>query len=138
MHIFVKDINEVIKKEIIKYDRGRIIVDKDMLTEDALILTIEENQLVLQDNLKNYQINTNDFFISRKLKPYYEDEYPNFKKELTYIDMQKIIVILEKYAAKKQFQFIVSQTLLDYIDQHAYWIEERSKYALLIKNHDSR
>ncbi|WP_379969631.1 SNF2-related protein [Ectobacillus sp. sgz5001026] len=138
MNIYIKDIDEVIKKEIIKYDKGRIIVDKDMLTEDALILTIEENQLVIQDNLKGYQINTNDFFISRKLKPYYEDEYPNFKDNLTYIDMQKIISILEKYATKKQFQFIVSQTLLDYIDDHAYWIEERSKYALLIKNHDSR
>jgi SNF2 family DNA or RNA helicase len=137
-NIFIKEINEVVKKKIMTYDKGRIIVDADMLTNDALILTIEEKQLILQDNLESYRINPDDFALARKLKPYYEDVYPNLRSDLTYIDMQKVIKILEKYANKKKFNFVVSQKLLEYIDQHSYWIEERSQYGLLIKNQDSR
>ncbi|MCS0542994.1 phospholipase D-like domain-containing protein, partial [Aeromonas veronii] len=137
-NIFIKEINEVVKKKIMTYDKGRIIVDADMLTKDALILTIEEKQLILQDNLESYRINPDDFALARKLKPYYEDVYPNLRSDLTYIDMQKVIKILEKYANKKKFNFVVSQKLLEYIDQHSYWIEERSQYGLLIKNQDSR
>lgn len=137
-NLFVKEINEIIKQKIMTYDKGRIIVDKDMLTGDALILTIEGNQLILQDNLETYQINPDDFFISKKLKPYYLNGYPNFKPNLTYIEMQKIISILEKYSSRKGFTFITSNKLIDYIEKHAYWIEERSQYGVLIKNHDSR
>ncbi|MRG85975.1 SNF2-related protein [Salinibacillus xinjiangensis] len=137
-NIFIKEINEVVKNKIMTYDKGRIIVDVDMLTEDALILTIEDNHLVIQDNLDSYQINPNDFALARKLKRYYDGGYPTFRTDLTYIDMQKIIKILEKYANKKRFNFVVSKKLLEYIDQHSYWIEERSKYGVLIKNRDSR
>ncbi|MGJ9457420.1 SNF2-related protein [Oceanobacillus sp. CF4.6] len=135
-NIFIKEINEVVKKKIMEYDKGRIIVDTEMLVEDALILTIEDNQLVLQDNLDSYQINPDDFTLARKLKRYYEGGYPNFRSDLTYVDMQKVIKTLEKYSTKKKFTFVVSNRLIDFIDQHSYWIEERSKYGLLIKNRD--
>ncbi|MBE4906471.1 DEAD/DEAH box helicase family protein [Bacillus luteolus] len=137
-NIFIKEINEVVKKKIMTYDKGRIIVDADMLTKDSLILTIEDNQLVLQDNLDTYRINPDDFALARKLKQYYKSGYPYFRSDLTYIDMQKVITILEKYASKKKFKFIVSGRLIEYIEQHSYWIEERSQYGLLIKNLDSR
>lgn len=137
-NIFIKEINEVVKKKIMTYDKGRIIVDADMLTKDALILTIEDNQLVLQDNLDSYEINPDDFAMARKLKRFYYGGYPNFHSNLTYIDMQKVIKILEKYANKKKFNFVVSQKLLEFIDHHSYWIEERSRYGLLIKHRDSR
>lgn len=137
-NIFIKEINDVVKKRIMSFDKGRIIVDTEMLTKDALILTIENNQLFLEDNLDSYQINPNDFALAKKLKKYYEVSYPFFRSDLTYIDMQKIIKVLEKYANKKRFNFIVSKKLIEYIDQHSYWIEERSQYGLLIKNQDSR
>jgi len=137
-NIFVKEINEIVKQKIMTYDQGRIVVDKDMLTADALILTIEGNQLVLQDNLDSFQINPDDFYISKKLKPYYTDGYPNFRPNLTYIEMQKVISILEKYSNRKKFTFITSNKLIEYIEKHAYWIEERSQYGLLIKDRDPR
>lgn len=137
-NIFIKEINEIVMKKIMTYDKGRIIVDADMLTKDALILTIEDNQLILQDNLDSFQINPDDFALARKLKQYYNGIYPNFRSDLTYIDMQKVIKILEKYSSKKKFSFLVSQKLLNFIDQNSYWIEERSQYGLLIKNRDSR
>ncbi|MBM4765486.1 SNF2-related protein [Bacillus sp. B15-48] len=138
-NIFVKEINDIVKQKIMTYDKGRIVVDKDMLTADALILTIEGNQLVLQDNLDSFEINPDDFYVSKKLKPYYtEDGYPNFLSNLTYIEMQKVISILEKYSSRKKFTFVTSKKLIDYIEKHAFWIEERSKYGMLIKDRNPR
>lgn len=136
-NIFVKEVNDVIKKKIMTYDKGRIIVDADMLTTDALILTIRDNQLILQDNLDSNLVDPNSFVFRKKLKYYYDGGYPNFRTDLTYIDMQNIIKILEKHANKKNYNFVVSQKLLDFINQHSYWIKERSQYGTLIKNKDS-
>lgn len=137
-NIFIKEINDIVKKKIMTYDKGRIIVDTDMLTKDALILTIDDNQLMILDNLTSYEIKPNDFVFGKKLKPYYNDKYPNFRSDLTYVDMRKIIKILEKDANKKNYNFVVSKKLLEFIDKYSYWIEERSKYGKLIKNRDSR
>lgn len=137
-NIFIKEIDEIVKDKIMTFDKGRIIVDTEMLTQNALILTIEDNRLVLQDNLDSDLVNPDDFALARKLKAYYDGSYPNFRSDLTYIDMQKVIKILEKYSIKKGFDFIVSQKLLDFIERNSYWIEERSQYGLLIKNRDSR
>lgn len=136
--IYVKEVNEVIKKEIIKYDKGRIILDTEILTEDALILTIEEEKLVLYDNLESYAIKTSDFVITQKLTPYYDQKYPQFSGDLTYIEMKKIIDILKKYAKRKKFNFIVSDKLEKYLEEKAYFIEERSKYGVLLKNQDEK
>jgi superfamily II DNA or RNA helicase len=132
--VYVQEINEVVKKKIVEYDKGRLVLDTDTLTEDALILTLEDNKLVLQDNLEGFSISPNDYAISQKLAPYYEDVYPNFSDELTYIEMKKVITVLEKYAKRKKFKFIVSTRLKDYLARTAYWIEERAEYGKLIKS----
>lgn len=137
-NIFIKEINDVVKNKIMTYDRGKIIVDKDTLTLDALILTTKDGQLILQDNLQGFQVNPNDFILSKKLQRYYATIYPFFKSDLTYVDMQRVIAALEKYANKNNFRFIVGKNLLDYIDKYTYWIEERSEYGTLIKNRDIR
>lgn len=134
--VYVKEINEVIKQKIIQYDRGRLIVDKDSLTEDALILTIKENQLILHDNLKNYRISANSFFVSQKLAPYLNPEYPFFSDKLTYVEIKNVINEFEKEANKKEFNFIVSISLISFLERTAYWIEERSKYGVLLKSQD--
>ncbi|MEH7613209.1 SNF2-related protein [Gottfriedia acidiceleris] len=136
--IYVKEINEVIKKEIIKFDKGRVILDTEVLTEDALILTLEDEKLVLYDNLKSYIIKLTDFPISQKLAPYYNQQYPDFDESLSYVEMKKVIDILDKYAKRKKFKFIVSDKLEKYLEDKAYFIEERSKYAVLLKGQDEQ
>jgi len=135
--VYVKEIDEVVKNKIIEYDKGRLILDTEMLTEDALILTLRGNQLVLQNNLVSFKIKATDFAIAQKLAPYYEDEYPNFSKDLTYIEMKKIIEILTKYSKRKKFKFIVSENLEEYLAKASYWIKERSEYGVLIKSQDA-
>jgi SNF2 family DNA or RNA helicase len=132
--IYVKEINEVVKKKIIEYDKGRLVLDADTLTEDALILTLEDDRLVLHDNLVNFKIKPTDFVFSQRLSPYFENTYPSFSRELTYMDMKKVILILEKYAKRKKFNFLVSKQLQEYLARTAYWIEERAEYGKLIKS----
>lgn len=138
MNIYIKDINEIIKRKIMSFDKGRLILDVEMLQADSLILTLENNRLLLHDNLSSYEINPKDFVIAKKLVKYYDGEFPDFREDLTYIEIQDIISILDKYADKKGFSFVVSERLAKFINQQAYWIEERSKYGLLIKNRNPR
>lgn len=135
--VYVKDINDIVKKKIIMFDRGRLILDTEILTEDSLILTLEDEKLVLYDNLQSYQIKESDFPISQKLAPYYDGQYPNFSPDLTYVEMNQVIEILEKYAKRKKFNFVVSEILEKYLERTAYWIEERAKYGVLIKSQDT-
>ncbi len=106
MHVHVKDINEVIKQKIMSFDKGRLILNPEMLTEDALILSIDDGQLILEDTLTSYTIKAKDYAL-QKLIPYLDDNYPNFKSDLTYIDMNEVIKILERFASSKKFNFIV-------------------------------
>lgn len=138
MNIYIKDINEVIKRKIMSYNKGRLILDMEMLQEDSLVLTIEDNRLLLYDNLKSYVINPKDFVIAKKLVKYYDGDFPNFRGDLTYVDIQNIISILDKYANKKGFSFVVSERLANFIDRQKYWIEERSQYGVLIKKRNPK
>ena len=134
MNIYIKDINEIIKRKIMSYDKGRLILDVEMLQEDSLILTMENNRLLLHDNLTSYKINPKDFIIAKKLAKYYERDFPHFREDLNYVEIQNIISILDKYANNKGFSFVVSERLANFVDKQKYWIEERSQYGLLIKN----
>lgn len=134
--VYVKDINEIVRKKIIQFDKGRVILNTDTLTEDSLVLTYENDRIVLYDNLQSYQITSRDMAISQKLVPYYEGDYPNFSPELSYIEIQDVISILEKYAKRKKFNFIVSKSLKDFLTTMAYFIKERADYGKAIKYYE--
>jgi hypothetical protein len=136
-NIYVADIDEVVKRRILSFDKGRLILDVESLTKDALVLTIENEKLVIYDQLETFKVNPGDYLLSKKLRYYFEGDYPHFKSDLTYIEMQNIIQIFEKYADKKNFNFIVSDRLQSYIFSHNFRIEERAKYALMIKTQNS-
>lgn len=136
MNVHVKDINEIIKQKIMAFDKGRLILNAEMLIEDALILSINDGQLIIEDTLTSYTIKPKDYAL-QKLVPYLEDDYPNFKSHLNYIEMKEVIKILERFATRKKFNFIVSSELKNFLEQQAYWIEERSKYAILLKSQDN-
>lgn len=129
--IFVKEINEELMRYIKKFDRGRLILNKEMLIEDALILARVNNQLSLTNNLTTYSIKAEDLAI-KKLNVFCI-EHLVLKPNLNYKEIQKVIVILEKYSLRKKFTFIVTNELLEYLEQSEYWIEERFKYANLLK-----
>lgn len=135
--VYVKDINEVVIKKIISVSKGKLIMNPETMIDDALILSYEDGGLKLYDNLKSYIISHNDLPISQKLVPYYEDEYPNFSQSLTYIEIKEVISILEKYAKRKKFEFIVTDALKNYLLKVAYFIEERSDLGTAIKYYEN-
>jgi len=134
--VFALDFNEVLKKELIKFNKGSLLLNTDILTEDALILTYQNSRLLLRDNLKSYTIKGTEPAITQRLFPYLQVGYPNFRDDLNHIDMQKIIGILEKFANRKKFDFIVSEELKRYISSQSYFINERAKYGFSLKYYE--
>lgn len=135
--VYVKEINEIVRKKIIQFDKGRVILNTETLTDDALVLAYENDKIVLYDNLKSYKISSKDMVISQKLLPYYDGSYPDFSPDLTYIEMNEVIKILEKYSKRKRFNFIVSQSLKEYLSTVAYFIKERADYGKTIKYYEN-
>ena len=135
--IYVKEINEVVKKKIMTYSKGKIVIDTDSLTNNAVILTIEENRLTLINNLEGIGLDTSDYVLSNKMARFCDKEFPNFKADLSYIDMEKVGQMLTKYFNKKNITFIISNHLKNYIEKANYRINERYIYGTLIKQKDS-
>lgn len=72
---------------------------------------------------------------------FYVDEnkdFPFFRGNLTYREIEKIIEIANKQAIKRQFNFIVSSRVDNFINTQKYSIEEYRKSGLTLKNRDSR
>lgn len=136
-NIYVKRVEELIIKKILTYDKGTIILDKEMLQENAMILTIDDGRLVLHDNVLPGKLRKSELTIDKKMKTFYDDRwFPYFRSDLTYVDIKKIIELLEKLGLRRGFDVIVTQALSDYLERQTYLIKERSDYAMLLKTQD--
>lgn len=134
--VYVQSFNDIVRKKIITYDKGKIILNQDMLLHDTLVLSYENERLVIHDNLTSYKIKGTEPFITQKLFPYLEDEYPNFSSSLTHLDIQNIVKIIEKFSKRKGFNFVVSDEVKEFISQKSYFIQERADYAYNLKYYE--
>lgn len=139
-NIYVKHIEELIIKKILTYDKGTIILDKEMLQEDAMILTVDDDgRFVIHDNVTPGKMKENELTIKTKLKPYYADAgYPHFREDLTYVEIRKVIELFEKLGRRRDFDVVVTRALAEHLERQTYLIEERSNYAMLLKTQDDR
>src|SRR5699024_11605590 len=55
--VFVKDFNELIMKRLSEFSEGRVIVDKNVLTPNALVLYMQGSKLRIQNNLNSVELN---------------------------------------------------------------------------------
>lgn len=134
--LFVKSINDVLKSELVKYSEGRLIMDQTMMEPDALVLYMDNEVLKVQNNLNDVQIDTGSRKM-RQLKKYVSDGVLwNFKTNLGYKDIQNVIEILEKEAKREGFNFLVSDSVYEFINNSQFEIAEVAKRGLLIKNKD--
>lgn len=135
--LFVKEINEVVKRKIAKYDKGKLIMEKELLSPESLILYMSDKQLFIQDNL-NKKLQR-----SRKLRRIREDFLVNgkmwdFKSDLGYKVIQdNIIPDFEKLSRHDGFKFVVAKSVTEFINQSRYEIDVFSKQGLNIKNEDA-
>lgn len=134
--LFVKKINDVVKKKIAKYDKGKLIMEEELLSPESLVLYMSDKQLYIQDNL------TKPLQRSRKLRRIkadflVDDSGWNFKSDLSYkIIQDNIIPDFEKLARHDGFKFVVAKSVTEFINQSKYEIDTFSKQGLNIKNED--
>lgn len=135
--LFVSEVNEFVKFKITSQSRGRIIIDKEVFEPNSIILIYQDNQIKLINNLDDTN-NIGDSRHLKKLKNKYlfnSDEWI-FNDNLPYTDIQEIIELFEKHSKRKKINFVIGDSVHEFIDASIFEIEEVAKRGLLIKNQD--
>ncbi|MCS8595933.1 MULTISPECIES: SNF2-related protein [Leuconostoc] len=135
--LFVKNVNDILKNELVKYSKGRLIMDSAIMKQNALIMYIDTDSLHIQDNLNGVQINTSSRKIKRLKKFMTGGILWNFKKNIGYKDIQTIIDIFEKEAVREGFNFVVADSVYEFISNSQFKIDEIARRGFLIKNKDA-
>lgn len=138
--LIVLPVQEVIKNEILKFNKGNIIVDEIMLKDNAVILDYD-NQLILQANIPDINWILNKAFYKMRLKYHVEKIKNNkiyFKEYLTYIDYEKINNVLSKKLDDSNFIYLTTQRYKDYIEAKNIHIKERATLGLELKSNSNR
>lgn len=131
--VFVKGIDEVIKKQLIQYDKGKLILNATFLSPNSIILDYVNEQLIVHNNVISYTIKGTESIFQSKLFPYLDGVFPNFEKNLTHVHMQDIIKHIKKFAERKKFEVVVTEALQQFISKEAFFIKERADYGKAIK-----
>lgn len=136
--IFVKEFNEILKSSLIKYSKGKIIMDSKLMSDNALVLYYENNQLYIQDNLQNQDVLDSNRQI-KKIKNQYliHEKLWEFRDDLIYTDLLEIVALLNKYGKKTETNIVISESVNNFIESQRFMISEVAKRGLMIKNQDS-
>lgn len=130
----------VIIKEIIKHNKGKIIVEEVLLKRDAVILDYD-GQLVLQVNTENVEWLTGKTFFKSRIGHKVEKIENNivyFQTGLSYPDYLKMHDILSKKIPITGYEYFMTQRLKEYIETRNLYIEKRSKLGIELKTDASR
>lgn len=127
---------EVILKELIKYNKGKVIVEEILLKENSVILDYDNECLVMQMNIPDIEVITGKIFFKSKLKhkiDRIENKTAIFTSELVYPDYIKINELLSKRIPQLGYEYYATERLLDYINQRNLYIEKRAKLGIELK-----
>lgn len=139
--LIVLPAEEAIIKEIIKYDKGKIILEKALLKENMVVLDYEDGQLILQVNTDNLDWLTGKIFFKSKLRHKIERidaKTIYFQTDLVYPDYIKIDKLLEKKIPALGYEYCATKRLKEYIDQRNLYIEKRAKLGVELKTDATR
>ena len=136
--LIVLDIDDVIKNEIIKFSKGKVIVEEYQMLENIFILDLsDESKMFGINHLKSPNLFSNSSFYTFEIQRYIDKSVENnvyFKNSLGYLDYKKIIDKIEKLGERQEFRLIVSSRLLSYIKEMDIHIDTRSQLGINIKN----
>lgn len=137
--VFVKDFNELIMKRLSEFSEGRVIVDKNVLTPNALVLYMQGSKLRIQNNLNSVELNysSRPFRKLRSTGYFKNDEFWETKDNLNYRQIQDLIKLIERASKRAKFDFVVSESVYEFIESRIYEIGEISRQGKLIKSKDS-
>ncbi len=134
--LVVLPVDEVVLKEIINHNKGKVIVEETLLKENVLILDYENEQLVLQFNTKGIDWLIDKTFYKVSLKHKIDKISGNtifFKTDLVYPDYLSIHKKLEKKIPQLGYEYYATNRLLDYIEQRNIYIEKRASLGIELK-----
>lgn len=100
-----------------------------------------DGALVLHAPAEETDILQNSSFYKLSLRRYVREILPGFvrfKPALTYLDYKKVIALCQKEADKRQVEFVVCNSLREYIDSRELHIEVRSRLGVELKAHDPK
>ena len=127
----VLDLDNCVKHEIIKYNKGKLFIDNAFIKENCIVLDYE-NSLKLYNKLDNKNDIKYTAFLNFSLKQYLDSVNPvTFKDDLNYRHYQKIIYLFEKYVPHINLQ--LTQRLKNYIDEKELYLNDRISLGLKIK-----
>ncbi|MBC2115484.1 SNF2-related protein [Listeria booriae] len=133
----VVDATQMVYSLLKEFDTGQIqrIPNPE---DNSVILDMDDKYFFFIDKSDDEVVSKKIF---KKNFTYYVDtkrEYPFFRGDLTYRDVEKIIKLAVKRADRLDFNFVVSSRVNDFINNQRYSIEEYRKSGLTLKNQDSR
>ena len=134
--VFVKEINDILKSELVTYSRGKIIVDKVLLKENSIIIYYA-TRLKFQNNLENPEINVNQRTIKKLIdKKLFDSNLLEFPSNLNYKQVEEIISSFQKYGKRTDSNVIISDTVYRFIEESKFQIDEVAKRGLSLKQQD--
>lgn len=138
-NVIVCNISETLRKKILSYNKGMVVMDTVQLEPNCLLLDYN-GILFLNIKLDSAFVYNNSLYKLR-LKRYVntelsDDRVIRFQSRLTYPVYKKIIRILEQDSKKRCYRFFITQRLRDYIASREIYIEKRANIGLAIKNQD--
>lgn len=139
--ILVLECEEVIKKEILKFNKGEIVKNTIFLEKNSVILDYEDKKLILYNHLEDKRLITGGFLFRTYLKKYVDyckEEKMFFKVELGYKEYKSIIKHISNFAEKKNFKLMLTKNLEIYMQNKEMYLDERFKVGLEIKKQDSK
>lgn len=133
--VFVKTIDEVVKSKIISFSQGKIVIDSLVFEENALILYYD-NGLHLKNNL-GIPLDLTQRSLKKIIKKQYSDDKVRcFNSELSYVDVQEIVKLFNRYSERTNCRLIVSDSVEKFIKESEFKIQEIAKRGIAIKNKD--
>ena len=126
----VLNIDNIVLKEIIKYNKGKLIMDNAFLKENCFILDYENERLIginkLEQNLE-YNFNV---FSKMHLRRFIENSVGNkilFRKNLTYVNFEKIISLFK--TELPEISLYTTSILNEYIISKQMYLNDRKKIS---------
>lgn len=138
--LIVLPAEDVILKEIIKHNKGKIIVEDILLRKNAVILDYD-GQLILHINTADIDWLVGKAFFKLRIKHKIEKIENNiayFKTDLTYTDYVKIDEVLKKKIPLMGYEYYSTKRLQDYIKARNLYIEKRAKLGIELKTDATR
>lgn len=135
--VFIEEANKLLKKEFIKYSKGKLIVKNELELSDTLILFYDNSKFQIKNNLLS-EINESCRPISKIKKKFLENgELWCFKDDIDYKQADNLIAYFQRYARRENIKFHVSKSVDEFIELSKFEINEVARIGKLIKSQDS-